>query len=270
MPGHGHFVTVIAYHWNMEEFDLLKPSVARVHNAMLGGKDNFFRDREVVAKLDEVSPYLVKSVAEGREFLERAVTYAAEQGVSQFLDLGAGIPQPPVTHEVVRRVLPYAHVAYVDHDPQVLAHLTAWYGNNDDLVTVVNADVEDHARVLGSLRDLDLTGPCCVILGMLPHLYPAARAAAMTASYAAALAPGSYLVASSAYGSRGRAAKFWAAYSESVRQVHPHPPETFAAFFDGLELVPPGISDVRSWHPGWPAVPPAAGGVVLCGMARKP
>ena len=258
------------YHQNMAEFDPRKPSVARVYDALIGGKDNFFLDREVIRKLDDLSPDLAKFVGENKEFLERAVTHVSRQGVDQFIDLGAGIPRPPVTHELARAILPSARAVYVDNDPQVLAHLTAWYGNNDDHVTVVNADVADRDLVLSSVRDLDLGRPCAVIFGMMPHFYPAEEARALTAAYLDVLAPGSYLIVSSVYSSHEHAAECWALYSEHVRRVYRHPPEVFASFFCDTELVPPGISDVHCWRPGWPAKDePDTRRAVLCGVGRK-
>jgi hypothetical protein len=251
-------------------FDPKKPSDARVYDCLAGGKDNFEWDREVLRLLDAICPDLTKCVAGHKDFLERAVTYAAAHGVSQFIDLGAGFPRPPTTHETAREVTPAARVAYVDHDPQVLRHLTAWCGRGDDGVAVVNADVADHRAVFAAIRDVfDLSQPCCVILGMMLHFYDAAEARALTAAYLGAVAPGSYLVASSAYGSHERAAEFWAAYSAAVRPVYPHPPEVFATFFGPAELIPPGVGEVRTWRPGCPARGPVdTARVILCGAAR--
>jgi hypothetical protein len=252
------------------EFDPRKPSVARVYDSLIGGKDNFGPDREVHRKLDAMSPNLMKYVEENKDFLERAVTYVATQGISQFIDLGAGIPRPPTTHETAREVIPNARAAYVDDDPQVLAHLTAWYGHNDDLVTVVNADLADHEKVLrGVSRGIDLSRPSCVILGMILHFYPPAEARALVVGYLAALAPGSYLIASAVYSSHKRAPEFWATYSTAVRPLYPHPPAVFATFFDGTDLVPPGVGETRSWRPGLPAKSPLrTTRVVLCAVGR--
>ena len=256
----------------MVEFDPKQPTVARVYDSLIGGKDNFGPDREVCQQLDAICPHLVKFVAENRHFLERAVRYVAERGVSQFIDLGAGLPRPPMTHETAREVNPVARAVYVDEDPQVLAHLTAWYGNNDDSVTVVKSDVADHRVVLAAARGvLDLTGPCCLILGMIPHFFEAAAARALMAAYLDAAAPGSYLIASSAYSTHPRAAEFWETYSSAVRPIYPHSPEVFATFFGAAELIPPGIGESRTWRPGWPAKAPLdTTRAILCAVGRKP
>jgi hypothetical protein len=252
------------------EFDPRKPTVARVYDALIGGKDNFGPDREVYRRLDAMCPGLMKLVGENKDFLERAVTYVAACGVDQFIDLGAGIPRSPATHETAREVLLAARIAYVDNDPHVLAHLTAWYGNNDDQVTVVNADVADRDTVLAAVREnLDLTRPCGLILGMMLHFYPAEAARALVAAYLNAVAPGSFLIASSVYSSDKRAPKFWAAYSEAVRPIYPHSPEVFAGFFGTAELVPPGVGEIHTWRPGWPAKRPLdTTRVILCAVAR--
>jgi hypothetical protein len=252
------------------EFDPKKPSDARVYDSLTGGKDNFEWDREVLRLLNAICPDLMRYVSGNKDFLERAVTYAAARGVGQFIDLGAGFPRPPATHEVAREVMPAARVAYVDNDPQVLRHLTAWYGHHDDGVTVVNADVADHGAVLAAIRDaFDLSRPCCVMLGMMLHFYDADTARALTAAYLDVVAPGSYLVASSAYSSHARAPEFWAAYGAAVRPVYPHPPEVFASFFGTAELIPPGVGEVRTWRPGCPARGPVdTARVILCGAAR--
>jgi O-methyltransferase involved in polyketide biosynthesis len=259
------------YHQAVVEFDPKKPSVARVYDALIGGKDNFGPDRDLFERLEAMSPGLVKVVTENKNFLERAVTYAARQGIGQFIDLGAGLPRPPLTHETAREVIPGARVAYVDNDPQVVAHLTAWYGHHDDRVTVAKADVANLGAVLAAAEgNLDLARPCVVVAGMLLHFYPADEARALIAAYLGAVAPGSYLIASSAYSCDQRAPAFWAVFGAAVRPVYPHPPEVFASFFDPAPLVAPGVSEAHAWRPGYSA---AKGGLdtrraILCGMGR--
>jgi hypothetical protein len=252
------------------EFDPRKPSVARVYDSLIGGKDNFDADREVYRELDAMSPNLTKFVGENKDFLERAVAYVAGQGIDQFIDLGAGIPRPPTTHESAREVNPDARVVYVDNDPQVLAHLTAWYGHNDELVTVVNADIADHDEVLwAARRDLDLSRPCCLVLGMILHFYEADQARALAASYLNAVPPGSYLIASAVYSSHQHAAEFWALYNAAVRPIYPHPPADFATFFGDAELIPPGVGEARTWRPEAPSKGPLrTARVILCAVGR--
>ncbi len=193
---------------------------------------------------------MLEYAADIRGFLKRAVVYAAGQGIDQFIDLGAGLPHSPMPHETARQVIPGARVAYVDNDPQVTRHLTAWYGLNDPSVTVINADAADHATVLGALRGaIDLSRPCCVILSMMLHFFDAPAARALTAAYLDAAAPGSYLVVSSAYTSRDQLRE---AYSAAVRPCYNHRPEVFATLFGAAELIPqgwarsaPGIRDCR-------------------------
>jgi S-adenosyl methyltransferase len=255
----------------MTEFGFQTPTAARVWDCLTGGKDNFEPDRAVSRLIDEICPELAKHAADNREFVARAVTYAAAQGVGQFIDLGAGLPRSPMPHETAREVVPGARVAYVDHDPQVLAHLTAWYGHNDPGVTVVGADAADHRKVLAAVRGpFDLSRPCCVILGMMPHYFEAAAARALIGGYLDAAAPGSYLIASSAYSTCERAGELWAEYSEAVCPAYRHSPEVFASFFAGAELILPGVSEISTWRAEWPAPGPLdATQVILCAVARK-
>lgn len=254
----------------MGEFDPKKPSIARVYDSLIGGKDNFALDREVHRQLDAMCPDLTKFVVENKDFLESAVTYVAGQGVSQFIDLGAGIPRPPTTHEIAREVVPGARVAYVDNDPQVIAHLTAWYAHHDDRVSVVDADVADHETVVAGIRrDLDLSQPSCLILGMVLHFYEAGQARSLVAGYLDAVAPGSYLIASAVYSSHERAPEFWAMYSAAVRPIYPHPPRVFATFFDTTELLPPGVGETHTWRPDLrPKGSLHTTRVVLCAVGR--
>jgi hypothetical protein len=253
------------------EFDSRTPSTARVWDSLTGGKDNFEPDREVRQRIEEVCPDLVKCASGNRDFLDRAVSYVAWQGVDQFIDLGAGFPRSPMPHESARRVTPGARVAYVDNDPQVLRHLGAWCGTGNGCLTVVDADAADHGRVLAALRGaLDLSRPCGVIFAMMPHFFPADAARALTAAYLKAAAPGSYLIASTAYSSDERAPEVWDAYSTAVRPVYRHSPEVFATFFGPAELIPPGVGETGSWRPGRQApCPPDTTHAILCGVARK-
>jgi hypothetical protein len=104
------------YDLPVPEFDTSKPSIARVYDYYLGGKDNFAVDREFAEKLIAMYPPIVVKVRENRKFLARAVSWVAGLGVSQFIDLGAGLPTSPRTHEAAQGVSPSAHVVYVDND----------------------------------------------------------------------------------------------------------------------------------------------------------
>ena len=154
--------------------DTSAPNMARVYNYWLGGKDHFAADRAEAERLVGIYPPLPALVRENRAFLIEAAGWAAQQGIGQFIDLGAGLPASPSVHQAARAVLPAARVAYVDIDPVVLSHAAALLAT-DDGVTAVNADLRDPAAVLGheDLRAVINPGrPVCVILGAVVHFQP--------------------------------------------------------------------------------------------------
>jgi hypothetical protein len=252
-------------------FDPHTPSSARIYDYLLGGKDSFAVDRSVADELAAIFPELADLVAENRQFLARASAWAARQGVTQFLDLGCGMPAEPNTHEGVQDVDPAAKVVYVDCDRVTISHLRALSEHGrEGVVSVIEADVRD---VQGVLKDaagsLDLSRPVCVLLGSLLHLFPAAEARAVVAGYVAALAPGSYLILSLGRGDGPRALEFFRAYANWAGPVYNHSAADIAGFFCSLPLVPPGLVDAREWHPDTPpSQPPPRDGETLAGVAR--
>src|SRR5882672_3423226 len=148
-------------------FDPRTPSIARVYDYLLGGKDNFAADRAVAHKLLAVYPPIIETVPESRRFVERAVTWVAGQGITQFIDLGAGLPTDPNTHATAQTASPAAAVAYVDDDPVVISHLTALLARHSDRVAVIAGDLHDCNAILGDadLRAvINLRTPVCVIM----------------------------------------------------------------------------------------------------------
>ncbi len=181
----------------MAVFDPSAPSIARVYDYLLGGKDNFAVDRDVALKLLAVAPIAADVMRENRQFLARATRWAAENGISQFIDLGCGMPTAPNTHQTAQAVTPGAHVAYVDIDAIVLAHLRALAAQGNPDVTVIDGDVREVAVILDSTGPgIDLTRPACLSMGALLHFFPPDDARDLVARYVAALAPGSYVVLS--------------------------------------------------------------------------
>jgi S-adenosyl methyltransferase len=256
----------------MTGFDPKSPNVARVYDYGLGGRDNFAVDREAAARLLAMYPSVATAIAGNRQFVSRAVTWVAGQGVGQFIDLGAGMPIEPAVHETARAVIPGARVAYVDNDPVVNSHLSARFAKGANPVRVVNGDVWDTAAVLGALAgDVDLTRPVCLIMTMVLHFLDAPAARSAVAGYLAAAAPGSYLVASVGHGEGEAADNFFRAYSETLQPLYNHPVAEFTAMFGGHELVPPGVRDAHAWLPGWtdlPPSPPTGDARVIAAVAR--
>jgi hypothetical protein len=253
-------------------FDPSVPNTARVYNYWLGGKDHFPADRAEAACLLEIYPPLRDLVRENRAFVIRAVAWAAEQGMGQFIDLGAGLPASPAVHQAARAVLPAARVAYVDTDPVVLSHARALLAQ-DDGVTAVNADLRDPDAVLADpeLRAvIDPAEPVCVILAAVLHFLDAGTAREVAAGYTGLIAPGSRLVISCAtYDDEALAKRLAAEYTAGPFVSHSR--EDVKSFFAGLEMVGPGVTEAQTWRPWQPEpVLRRRDGHVLAGVAQKP
>jgi SAM-dependent methyltransferase len=253
------------------DFDPTIPSIARVYDYFLGGKDNFAADRELGERLVSLVPSTPVTLRENKKFLGLAVTWVARQGIRQFIDLGAGMPTAPSTHQTAQAVEPGARVAYVDNDPVVLAHLNALSAKGNPGVTVVDGDVRDVDPIVRAVAGgIDLAEPACLIMGSLLHFFAPQAARDLVARYARALAPGSHLVLTMGIASGGAAEQFRRLYSEGPSKLYLHSPEDFTTFFGPLELVPPGIGDARALRPGWGEAPatPRRDGWMIAGIAR--
>lgn len=251
-------------------YDASKPNVARAYDYLLGGVDNFAPDRELAAKLLQLCPTVAQGAAENRRFLVRAVDWVARQGITQFIDVGSGLPTMKNTHEVARAIHPTARVAYVDNDPMVIAHARAML--NDDAVIAFPGDLREPGTILGSPslgEVIDLREPACLILCAVLHFIDAATASAVTATLTRALAPGSYLIISVARADGEIANRFTQSYTAG--NLHNHSPGQIAGFFAGIEFVPPGLVEASAW-PDTAAAPskPAEAGQLLAGVGRKP
>jgi len=252
-------------------FDTTVPNMARVYNYWLGGKDHFPADRAEADFLLGIYPPLRDLVRENRAFVTRAVAWAAGQGISQFLDLGAGLPASPAVHQAARAVLPRARVAYVDTDPVVLAHARALLATGDG-VTAVAADLRDPAVVLADkeLRAvIDPAQPAGVILGAVLHFLDAGTARTVASGYARLIAPGSYLIISVARNDDEMLGKRLAQQYTAATWYN-HSAEDVTSFFDGLELVGPGVTEAQTWR-AWLTEPRLCrrDGHVLAGVGRS-
>jgi len=162
-------------------------------------------------------------------------------------------------------------VAYVDNDAVVLSHLLALVAKGNPGVTVVDGDVREPDKILEAVAaGIDLATPACLIMGYLLHFFPADAARDLVATYAGALAPGSYVVLSAGRADGEAAKQGFGAYSSGGTRVYNHPVAEFASFFGALELVSPGVVDGREWRPDWaePVRLPPRDGQVIVGVAR--
>jgi hypothetical protein len=238
-----------------EGIDVTIPSVARMYDFLLGGKDNFAADREAAAKLVELVPDAQKIARDNRDFMVRAVRFLADAGVAQFIDLGTGIPTSPNVHEIARKTVPGARVVYVDHDPVVLAHSRALLAT-DEGVIAVKADFRDPAVVLadpGVSRLIDFGRPVAVLfLSVLHFIGDEEDPGGIVAGFRDRLPLGGYLVIS-AITSEGMQQGVAAGASDLYRSAHTpavaRSREQFMKFFAGCELEPPGLVKVVDWRP---------------------
>jgi hypothetical protein len=257
-----------------QRIDTSVPHSARIWNYWLGGKDNYPVDEQAGDAYTAVFPGIVTIARSSRAFLRRNITYlVAEAGVRQFLDIGTGLPTADNTHEVAQRIAPESRIVYVDNDPMVLAHARALlYSTPEGATAYIDADVLDPESVLAdAAKTLDFTQPVALILSnILGHIADHDRARSVVTRLMEALPSGSYLSVND--GSRGIDPEFEQAqdaYNESgaapyvLRTV-----EQITAYFDGLELVEPGVVPVTQWRPdaGSPAPEPIG---EHGGLARK-
>jgi SAM-dependent methyltransferase len=253
--------------------DTSRPNVARVYDYWLGGKDNFEADRAQAEKLLAVFPGLRQLVRENRAFIVRAVSWVAGLGIEQFADLGAGLPTSPSTHESAQATNPGARVIYVDNDPLVVAHADALLARDSGTVSAVNGDLNDPDALLASaglLGVIDLDKPVCLILAAVLHLMDATRAAEVARAYTRALAPGSYVIISTArYDDPVLAEQIMSGYTAGTYFNHSR--EEIAACFAGLDLIEPGLTDGKTWRAHMPAPRTGSRAVYpLVGVARRP
>jgi SAM-dependent methyltransferase len=251
-----------------------------MYDYYLGGKDHFAIDRETAERGMQSWPTVRTATRENRKFLTRAVNYlAAEAGIRQFLDIGTGLPTAGNTHEVAQAIAADSRIMYVDNDPLVLAHARALLTSAPEGTTgYIEADLREPGKILANpmvSEVLDLTRPVAVMLVAILHfIADADDPGGIVASLLAALAPGSYLVATSVSpeddpeGVHG----LERTYREGGMTLQARTADEFGRLvFSGLELVPPGMVLVSEWRPDDEGPRPRAADVSVYGaVARKP
>ncbi|MEV4707898.1 SAM-dependent methyltransferase [Actinoplanes sp. NPDC049316] len=255
--------------------DTTRPHVARMYDYYLGGKDNFAVDREAVAAVEAAMPEVRQLALENRAFLRRAVTYMTRAGIRQFIDIGAGLPTAGNTHEVAQATAPGARVVYVDNDPIVLAHGRALLATNAD-TTVVTADLRDPDEVIGhdEVRELiDFTRPVGVLLIAMTHFLREDERDWVMGTLRESLAPGSYLAATHVTvdgHSPGAVEGVEAAYRKTPTPIYFRRHDEISRFFDGFELVEPGLVTVDEWRPDPNDPAPEPTRWLYGGVGRRP
>ena len=249
---------------------------ARIYDYWLGGKDNFEVDREAAEQAIAVYPAILRGVRAQRAFLARAVRYLAEEaGIRQFLDIGTGIPTANNTHEVAQEATADARVVYVDNDAMVLAHARALLTSvPEDVTTYLDADLREPDEILArAARLLDFGQPVAVLLiGILQLIPDVDDPYGIVARLVDAVAPGSWLAvyhpASDIDQVRvGEAVRRVIARTAGSTTLRSHAEIT--RFFDGLQLLEPGLVQVQRWQPGSAAPDDGEQIAAYAGLARK-
>ncbi|OON72726.1 SAM-dependent methyltransferase [Streptomyces tsukubensis] len=243
--------------WAPQGIDISVPSVSRIYDYYLGGSHNFEVDREAAREAMSHLPGLPKIMQANRAFMRRAVRFAAAEGVTQFLDIGSGIPTFGSVHEVAREVSPGAKVVYVDHDPVAVAHTEAVLAG-DEAAAVVSADLRKPAEVLTApgVRDLlDLERPVALLLVAILHfIEDADDPYGAVAELSRSLAPGSMIILTHATYeniplSHEQAGGAVDVYRNIRNPLAMRSAEEIAGFFAGYEMVEPGVVPLARWRP---------------------
>ncbi|MCY1139154.1 SAM-dependent methyltransferase [Actinoplanes sp. Pm04-4] len=236
------------------QIDTSVPHSARVWNYWLGGTDNYPVDRAVGDQVREVFPEIVENAQACRAFLARTVGYlAGEAGIRQFLDIGTGLPTADNTHEVAQRLAPESRVVYVDHDPLVLAHARVLLDSSPQGATdFVDAELTDTATIRReAARTLDFEQPIALMLmGILGHVEDDDEALGIVRGLVGLLPSGSYLAFYDGTDTSAKIVEGQKVSSDGGHNYYLRSPERIARFFDGLELVEPGVVTVSRWRPG--------------------
>jgi S-adenosyl methyltransferase len=237
------------------QVDTSKPHPARMYDAYLGGRDNYAADREAVRQILRDFPEVRAIARANRAFMQRAVRFlAGEAGIRQFIDIGTGIPSAGNVHEVAGQAAPGTRVVYVDNDPIVHVHANALLTGSGS-TSIVLADLRDPEGILGDpkLRGLiDFTEPVALLLVAILHFIEAEDPAGIVATLREALPPGSYLVLSHGtadFHPPGVAGQAAVGYEHATAPLVLRGFEQVSAFFDGFDLVEPGLVQAPLWRP---------------------
>jgi hypothetical protein len=259
------------------ELDTNVPQSARVWNYWLGGKDNFAADREIGDLIRAANPHIAEIAVAQRAFLVRVVTYLVrEAGIRQFLDIGTGLPTANNTHEVAQSVAPDSRIVYVDHDPLVLVHARALLvGTPQGATDYIDADLREPENILHeAAKTLDFRQPVALILlGISGHITDDDQMQDIIGRLLAAVPSGSYLALCDDTNvihpeAMDEMIRQWNESGENPRVNRT--PQRLARFFDGLEILEPGVVSVTRWRPA----PADAGDIPevddFGGVGRKP
>ena len=243
--------------WASVGVDLEHPSVARVYDYYLGGSHNFAVDRQVARQAIELWPELPLIMQANRAFLRRSVRYLVSQGITQFLDIGSGIPTEGNVHEVAQVASPETRVVYVDIDPVAVAHSREILAGNER-TDIVQADLRDVGAILDNSRAkrlIDPDQPLAVLMVAILHFFPdEADAASIVAQYRKVMAPGSHLALSHAshQGPPDQVRPLTEHYRRTTAPLTMRTRLEIEGLLSGFEVVAPGLVFLPLWRPDSP------------------
>jgi hypothetical protein len=251
------------------------PHSARVWNYWLGGKDHYPVDRMVGDQVMAMFPDITRLARADRAFLGRAVRYlAGDAGIRQFLDIGTGLPTANNTHEVAQAIAPESRIVYVDNDPLVLVHARALLTSTPQgACDYIDADLRETGKILTqAAKTLDFAEPVALMmLGIVGQVSDADQPRSIIRQLMDALPAGSYLALSDGVNTSEAFTEAVRHYNEnSANTYHLRSPEQITSFFDGLELVAPGVVELTHWRPEISPFPDTAEVPGMCAVGRKP
>ncbi|MFG3257127.1 SAM-dependent methyltransferase [Streptomyces sp. NPDC048172] len=255
-----------------EEIDTSKPHPARIYDYLLRGKDNYEVDRHAADELAAVAPEVRIGVRANRAFLQRAVREVVDSGVRQILDIGTGLPTSPNVHETAQAIAPDVRVAYVDNDPIVNAHASALLSRSGG-TRIVLGDLRDPRAIMEhpDVREIiDFDEPVALLLVAILHfLTDEERPEEIVAALRDALPDGSSLVLSHATSDFADRSAAQAVYNKATASLNLRSRAEVERFFDGFELIEPGLVQVPFWRPDAPPPPQSEEIGFYGGVARK-
>jgi hypothetical protein len=263
----------------MTYIDTTKPHSARMYDYYLGGKDHYEVDEQAAAHIISIFPGIKICARTNRDFMHRATRWlASEAGIRQFLDIGTGIPTEPNLHQIAQSVAPDARIVYADNDPIVLAYAQALLNSTPEGRTAyIEADVREPQRILTAtelIETLDLSRPLALSLNALLHFVPDEdQPYEVVREFIDALPSGSYMVLTHTTPDFAPEifAKIVEFYDQSGIPAKARSKSEVEAFFEGLELVDPGVTEPHLWHPdGEPLALSSSDVSFWVGVARKP
>jgi O-methyltransferase involved in polyketide biosynthesis len=260
----------------------IQPSVARMYDYYLGGTTNYAIDREAVAEVAKAMPDCFNLCLENRSFLRRAIRFMSQQGITQFIDIGSGLPTKSNTHEVAQADNPKARVVYVDMDPVVLQEGKELLASNEETTTIICADIRTPTDVFQNpelLRLIDFSKPVGILMMCVACFWTNEEIVHIMSTIRATVAAGSYVAAThdtfdGKKEEAGAVERVQEVYKETPIPIYFRSKSEVATLFDGLELVEPGVVMLDDWHIEMDDTVPVAtnwlyGGIGKVGLAKQ-